>query len=49
MIKGTDLHVKRLTLEKGEVDVEGQVDSLVYSDMQKAEKKGTSFFERMFR
>ena len=49
MIKGTDLHVKRLTLEKGEVDVEGQVDSLVYSDMQKAEKKGTSCFERMFR
>lgn len=49
MIKGADLHVKRLTLEKGEVDVEGQIDSLVYSDMQKTEKKGASFFERMFR
>ncbi len=24
MIRGSDLHVNRLTLEKGEVDVEGQ-------------------------
>ena len=30
-IRGSDLHVNRLTVEKGEVDLEGQVDSLVYS------------------
>lgn len=29
-MKGKDLHVSRLTLEKGEVDVDGTVDSLVY-------------------
>lgn len=30
-IRGSDLHVNRLTVEAGEVDLEGQVDSLVYS------------------
>jgi sporulation protein YabP len=48
-IKGSDLHVKRLTLEKGEVDIEGKIDSLVYADKQKQEKKNSSLLERMFR
>ena len=30
-IKGKDLHVNRLSLEKGEIDIEGRTDSLVYS------------------
>lgn len=30
-IRGSELHVNRLTVEKGEVDLEGQVDSFVYS------------------
>ena len=30
-IKGKDLHVNRLSLEKGELDIEGRTDSLVYS------------------
>ena len=33
LIKGNDLHVNRLTLEKGEIDVEGRIDSLAYSDV----------------
>ncbi len=28
LIKGNDLHVNRLSLEKGEVDIEGKIDSL---------------------
>lgn len=32
-IRGSDLHVNRLTLEKGEVDVAGKIDSLTYSDV----------------
>ena len=30
MIKGEELHVSRLTLEKGEVDLDGKIDSLTY-------------------
>ena len=34
LIKGQDLHVNRLSLEKGEVDIEGRIDSLTYSDVK---------------
>ena len=35
MIRGIDLHVNRLTLEKGEVDLSGKIDSIQYSDVSK--------------
>ena len=38
LIKGHDLHVNRLTLEKGEVDIEGRIDSLTYSDVKTADE-----------
>ena len=47
MIRGSDLHVNRLTLEKGEVDVEGKIDSLTYSDSV-AKPTGTSILSRLF-
>ena len=31
MVKGTDLHVNRLSVEKGEVDLSGNIDSIAYS------------------
>ncbi len=49
MIKGNDLHVTRLTLEKGEVDVEGRIDSLAYSDVGSTKKQGESFLGRLFK
>ena len=49
MIRGKDLHVNRLTLEKGEVDISGKVDSLQYSDMAKGNDLGESFFGRLFK
>ena len=33
MIKGKDLHVNKLSVEKGEVEVEGTFDSLTYSEL----------------
>ena len=48
-MKGKDLHVSRLTLEKGEVDVDGTVDSLVYSSMESYRKSVESLFNRLFR
>ena len=48
-IKGSDLHVNRLTLEKGEVDISGNVDSLLYSDISSYGQKAESFFGRLFQ
>ena len=49
MIKGNELHVNRLTLEKGEVDVEGRVDSFTYSEQLGTSTKGESLLTRLFR
>lgn len=49
MIKGKDLHVNKLNLEKGEVDIEGTIDSLTYSEVSDYSKKGESLLGRLFR
>ena len=49
MVKGKDLHVNRLTLEKGEVDLSGQIDSIAYSDVQHSTKKNESLFVKLFK
>ena len=49
MIKGNDLHVSRLTLEKGEVDVDGTIDSLVYSSNEAYRRSGASLLSRLFK
>lgn len=46
--QGNNLHVKRLTLEKGEVDLEGNIDELKYSDSHSVKDAG-SFFGRLFK
>lgn len=48
-IKGKDMHVSRLTLEKGEVDVDGIIDSLVYSSNVSYRKSGESLITRLFK
>ncbi len=48
-IKGKGLHVSRLTLEKGEVDLEGTIDSLAYSAGDGGRKAGESLLGRLFR
>lgn len=49
LIKGADLKVTRLSLEKGEVDVDGHVDSLTYSEVKAYGEKGKSIIKRMFK
>lgn len=49
MIKGKDLHVNKLNLEKGEVDIEGAIDSLTYSEVSAYSKKSDSILGRLFR
>ena len=48
-MKGKDLHVSRLTLEKGEVDVDGTIDSLVYSSNEAYCRSGASLLSRLFK
>ncbi|NLC19897.1 MAG: sporulation protein YabP [Clostridiales bacterium] len=49
MIRGAELHVNRLTLEKGEVDIDGRIDSLTYSDTAGSSKSTESLFGRLFK
>lgn len=50
MIRGDDLHVSRLTLDKGEVDIDGRLDSFTYSDMSEGGgQKAQSLISRLFR
>ena len=48
MMKGRELHISRLTLELGEVDIDGKVDSLTWSDGGHAQKS-ESMLGRLFR
>ena len=47
LVRGDDLLVKRLTLEQGEVDLEGRIDSLLYSEKDVKDKE--SFVKRLSR
>ena len=49
MIKGADLHVNRLTLEKGEIGIEGRIDSLAYSEVTSFQKQSESLIGRLFK
>ena len=48
-IKGKDLHVNRLNLEKGEADIEGEIDSMAYSEIPSPSAKHEGLFGKMFR
>lgn len=47
-IKGKELHVSRLTVEKGELEVDGELDSLTYSSNEAYRKAGQSILTRLF-
>ena len=48
-IKGTDLHVNRIALDKGEVDFEGRIDSMGYSEITDFQRTGASLLSRLFK
>ena len=49
MIKGDELHVNRLTLDKGEVDIDGKIDSFTYSQAAGGAHKNESLLSKLFR
>ena len=48
-VKGDNLHVNRLSVEKGELDIDGSIQSLESSEVSSFGKKGESFFSRLMR
>lgn len=48
-INGKELHIKRLTLEKKETDIEGLINSFTYSDFNKYKKSREPFIGRLFK
>lgn len=48
-VKGKGLHMNRLSLDKGEADLDGSVDSLTYSSNEAYHRSGESFFNRLFK
>ncbi|MDP4151944.1 MAG: sporulation protein YabP [Bacillota bacterium] len=46
VVSGTDLHINRLNVESGDVQIEGEIDSLEYTAQES--KKG-GFFSRLIK
>ena len=46
IIRGNSLHVNKLSVESGELTVEGEVDSLTYTENKAS---GGGFFSKIFR
>lgn len=48
-VKGEKLHVSRLSVEQGELNLEGKINSLCYANHTSAAQKGENLLARMFR
>ena len=46
-VKGMDFRINKLSVEDGELEIDGDVNSILYSDSRKEEHGG--FFGRIFR
>ena len=49
VIKGEDLHVTRLTVDKGEVEVTGKIDCMLYSDEEEKKRHRENLLSRLFQ
>ena len=49
MMKGKELHVSRLMLDKGEVDIDGRIDSVTYSEQGIRTERTESLLGRLFK
>lgn len=49
LIKGSELHMNHLSLEKGETGVDGTIDSLTYSESHRGSRQAERFFGKLFK
>lgn len=47
VVSGEELHIEKLSLDGGDLKVEGSIDSITYEDDRSAERGG--FFARLLR
>lgn len=47
IVKGVELHIEKLSLDGGDLSVEGKIDSLRYEDEQRA--SGGGLLSRLFK
>ena len=48
-IRGNDLHINRLSVENGDVEIEGRLDAFLYSDISHSKNSGESLLGRLFK
>ena len=48
-IRGKDLHINRLSVEKRDLEVEGKTDALLYSDVTSPKAAGENLWNRFFK
>lgn len=49
LVKGSELHMNHLSLEKGETGIDGTIDSLTYSEVNHKAKQAERFLGRLFK
>lgn len=49
IIEGAGLHIQKLSIDEGELAIEGEIDSLVYSDKNIGARRSGGFFARMLK
>ena len=49
MIKGVNLHVKKLLVEKGEVEIDGKVERSLYSNVDESSNRREGILGRLFK
>ena len=49
VVKGSDLHLNRFSLDNTEISIEGQINSLQYNDKASNNKNSESLFTKIFK
>ncbi len=49
ILKGSNLHVNSLNLERGELEVDGYIESIIYEDNNSFTKGKGSLFSKIFK
>lgn len=49
IVKGDDLHVTRLTVDKGEVEITGRIDGIIYTEGGEKKRGREGFLTRLFQ